>query len=139
MKKERINWEVLPLEARDPLMKKSLYYVPGVAVSDAKRIIFVSGQMSLRIDSQGDVINKGDIVDQTETAIERVKTVLEAGGATLDDVVQVNVFLRHVADREKHAEIRARYFKKEPPASTLVGVNLALEHMLIEINAIAVV
>lgn len=137
-KRRQIKWEVLPEEHRDELMKRHLYYVPGVVVSDIKKQIFVSGQTGLRKDSQGRVLNEGDLADQTKVAIERIKTILELEGATLDDVVQVTVFLRDASDREKHAEMRSRYFKASQPASTLVGVNFVHKEMLIEINAIAV-
>ena len=60
-------------------------------------------------------------------------------GATLNDVVQVTVFLRDASDRDKHAEIRARYFKEKPPASTLVGTDFIFKEMLVEINAIAAI
>ena len=135
--KKRLDWEIVPSEARDPLWKYH-YYVPGVVVSHVKKLIFVSGRSGVRKDSNGNVLNRGDIVDQTKTAIERVKDILEPEGATLDDVVQVTVFLADVKDRARHAEIRSQYFKMSPPASTLVGVKLAGEGMLVEINAIAV-
>ena len=138
-KKRQIGWEVLPQDARDPLMEKHPYYVPGVAVSDIKKLIFVSGQTGLRTGAQGNVLNAGDIVDQTKTTIERVKIVLENEGAALDDVVQVTVFLRVASDRDKNAEIRAKYFKGSPPTSTLVGVDLVHKEMLVEINAIAAI
>ncbi len=136
--KRRIKWEVVPEEQRDPLIQKYLYYVPGVAVSDIRKQIFVSGQDGLRRDSQGRVLNEGDLADQTKVAIEKIKTILGAEGATLDDVVQVTAFLRDASERERHAEIRSQYFKERLPASTLVGVNFAYGEMLVEINAIAV-
>lgn len=138
-KREQINWEIFPEEHKDELMKKHLYYVPGVVVSNATKLIFVSGQNGLRRDSQGRVLNEGDLEDQTRVALEKIKTVLASAGATLDDVVQVTVFLRNAADRDKHAEIRARYFKQSQPASTLVGTDFIFKEMLVEINAIAVI
>jgi len=137
-KKSQINWEVLPEEHRDPMVQKYLYYVPGVAVSDIRKQIFVSGQNGLRKDSQGRVLNEGDLADQTKTAMEKIKTILGAEGATFDDVVQVTVFLRDALERERHVEIRSEYFKESQPASTLVGANFAYKEMLVEINAIAV-
>jgi len=136
--KRQINWEIFAEEHRDELMKKYLYYVPGVAVSDITKQIFVSGQNGLRKDSQGRVLNEGDLEDQTKVALEKIKTILEVEGATLNDVVQVTVFLRDASEREKHAEIRSKYFKESQPASTLVGANFVHREMLVEINAIAV-
>ena len=102
-----------------------------------KKLVFVSGQGA--IDANGEVVGKGDIVSQTKKAIENIEAVLRKAGATLDDVVKVTVFLKNLEDREKVAEVRKDYFKKDFPASTLVGVQLALKGMLIEMDAIAVV
>ena len=70
--------------------------------------------------------------------MEKIKSILATEGATLNDVVQVTVFLRNASEREKHAEIRAEYFKGRQPASTLVGTDFIYKEMLVEINAIAV-
>lgn len=138
-KREQINWEIFPEEHKDDLMKKHLYYVPGVVVSSITKQIYVSGQNGLRRDAQGRVLNEGDLEDQTRVALEKIKTILAKAGATLNDVVQVTVFLRDASERDKHAEIRAKYFKERQPASTLVGTDFIFKEMLVEINAIAVV
>jgi len=138
-KREQINWEIFPEEHKDELMKKHLYYVPGVVVSNITKQIYVSGQNGLRKDSEGRVLNEGDLEDQTRVALEKIKTILANARATLDDVVQVTVFLRDASQRDKHAEIRAKYFKERPPASTLVGTDFIFKEMLVEINAIAVI
>ncbi len=138
-KREQINWEIFPEEHKDDLMKKHLYYVPGVVVSSITKQIYVSGQNGLRRDAQGRVLNEGDLEDQTRLALEKIKTILAKAGATLNDVVQVTVFLRDASERDKHAEIRAKYFKERQPASTLVGTDFIFKEMLVEINAIAVV
>jgi len=139
VKREQINWEIFPEEHKDDLMQRHLYYVPGVIVSNVTKQIYVSGQNGLRKDSQGRVLNEGDLEDQTRVALEKIKTILANAGATLNDVVQVTVFLRDASDRDKHAEIRARYFKEKPPASTLVGTDFIFKEMLVEINAIAAI
>ena len=65
---------------------------------------------------------------------------LAAAGATLDDVVKVIVYLANVDDRPKVNEVRKAYFKDNKPASTLIEISrFAIEGMLIEIEAIAVV
>ena len=139
VKREQINWEIFPEEHKDDLMQRHLYYVPGVIVSNVTKQIYVSGQNGLRKDSQGRVLNEGDLEDQTRVALEKIKTILANAGATLNDVVQVTVFLRDASDRDKHAEIRAKYFKEKQPASTLVGTDFIFKEMLVEINAIAAI
>ncbi len=136
--RKQISWEIFPDEHKDELMMKHLYYVPGVVVSNITKQIYVSGQNGLRRDSQGRVLNEGDLEDQTRVALEKIKSILATEKATLNDVVQVTVFLRNASEREKHAEIRAEYFKERQPASTLVGTDFIYKEMLVEINAIAV-
>ncbi len=109
--------------------------------SDAVRAgntIYVSGQASL--DANGNLVGPSDVVAQTRQALENMKTVLAAAGATLDDVVKVTVYLANRDDRPKVNEVRKEYFKANRPASTLIEISrFAIEGMLIEIEAIAVV
>jgi reactive intermediate/imine deaminase len=109
--------------------------------SDAVRAgntIYVSGQAA--IDEHGHLVGRGDVVAQTRKVLENMKLALAAAGATLDDVTKVTVYLAHVADRPRVNEVRKEYFKDNKPASTLIGIHeFAIEGMLIEIEAIAVV
>ncbi len=109
--------------------------------SDAVRAghtIYVSGQAAL--DEKGNLVGPGDVIAQTRQVIENMKTVLAAAGATLGDVVKVTVYLADRDDRPKVNEVRKKYFKGNRPASTLVEISrFAIEGMLIEIDAIAVV
>ena len=100
-------------------------------------MVFVSGQVGRN--AQGEVA-KGDIRAQTRQALENVKAVLEAAGATMDDIVKVTVFVTDVAEQYAPIhEVRAEFFKKDYPASTLVEIKaLAGPDLLIEIEAIAV-
>lgn len=111
------------------------HYSNGVRAGD---LIFVSGQVAL--DGAGRLVGPGDVVAQARQALENVKAVLAAGGASLDDVVKVTVFLADVEDRPRVNAVRQAYFGANRPASTLVEVSrLALEGLLVEIEAIAVV
>ena len=104
-------------------------------VGDA-RLIFVSGQIAL--DREGRLVGAGDMARQAEQVFENIKAILEANGAAMSDVVKVNTYLTDVSQRPALAEVRARYFTGDPPASTLVEVSrLALEGLLVEIEVIA--
>lgn len=115
--------------------------VPISHYSDAVRAgntIYLSGQASL--DANGNLVGRGDVVAQTRQTLENMKTVLAAAGATLGDVVKVTVYLANRDDRPKVNEVRQEYFKANRPASTLIEISrFAIEGMLIEIEAIAVV
>ena len=109
--------------------------------SDAVRAgntVYVSGQAA--VDENGHLVGRDDVVAQTRKVLDNMKVVLAAAGATLDDVTKVTVYLANVADRPRVNEVRKAYFKDNKPASTLIGVNeFAIEGMLVEIEAIAVV
>jgi 2-iminobutanoate/2-iminopropanoate deaminase len=65
--------------------------------------------------------------------------VIEAAGGTLDDIVKISVFLRSVTDFEEMNRAYKDFFGDVSyPARTTVGVKLAQERMLVEIDAEAV-
>jgi reactive intermediate/imine deaminase len=100
-------------------------------------MIFVSGLTSR--DQSGDVVGVGDIRAQTRQVLENLNAILAEGGATLEDVVKVSVFIRDMGDFKAIHEIRSEYFPSNPPASTMVEVSrLVDERSLIEIEAVAV-
>ncbi len=103
----------------------------------AGKTVYVSGQAP--VDEQGRLVGRGDVVAQTRKVLDNMTLTLAAAGATLDDVVKVTVYLANVDDRPKVNEVRKAYFKDNKPASTLIEISrLAIEGMLIEIEAIAV-
>jgi len=104
----------------------------------AGNTIYVSGQGAIAED--GTLVGRGDVVAQTRKVLDNMTLALAAAGATLDDVVKVTVYLANVDDRPKVNEVRKAYFKDNKPASTLIEISrFAIEGMLIEIEAIAVV
>jgi 2-iminobutanoate/2-iminopropanoate deaminase len=101
-------------------------------------LVFVSGQVSQN--AEGEIVGKGDVRTQTRQCLDNMRHVLEAAGATLKDVVKMTVYVTDMKDLNAIHEIRAEYFKKEYPASTLVQVSaLTKQEYLIEIEAIAVI
>jgi len=109
--------------------------------SDAVRAgntVYVAGQGA--VDEQGGLVGPGDVVAQTRKVLDNMKLALAAAGATLDDVVKVTVYLANVDDRPKINEVRKTYFGANKPASTLIEISrFAIEGMLVEIEAVAVV
>ncbi len=101
-----------------------------------KNLIFVSGQVAL--DEKGQVVGKGDVKAQAKQVMENIIRVLREGGASLNDVVKVTVFLTNMDHLKPVAEVRREYFKDHLPASTLVQVSsLVQKELLVEIDAVA--
>lgn len=103
----------------------------------AGEFIFVSGQGPLD-PATGQLIH-GTIEEETARVLENIKIILEAGGATMADVVKVSVHLSDVALFERFNKVYATYFPDPKPARTTVGSQLPREDMLVEIDAIAYV
>ena len=120
------------------LSKPTGIFSAGVKVP-AGQLVFVSGQVARN--AQGETVGKGDISAQTRQVLENIKAVLESAGATMEDVVKVGVFVTNLEEHFTQIhEVRAQYFKKDYPASTMVEVKaLANKDLLIEIEAVAVI
>jgi len=97
--------------------------------------LFVSGQIALD-PATGDLI-RGGIEEQTTRVFENIKTILEAAGYTLDDIVKVTVYLTDLSDFPKFNEVYSRYFKSNPPARTTVQVSALPRGAKIEVDVIA--
>ncbi len=64
---------------------------------------------------------------ETRQTMENVETVLDAAGATLDDVVKCTVFLADMADYQAVNQVYQEFFPNRPPArSAVAGSGLAL-------------
>jgi len=119
---------------------RRLTYSPAVRKGN---LLFISGQSGAEQDpATGRLVVRGDIVAQTRIAYEKIRTILEAAGASMSDVVKTVDYITPdgLKDYRATAEVRRHYFKDSFPAATGVVVNRLLrEGALIEIEAIAVV
>ncbi|MCK5249760.1 MAG: Rid family detoxifying hydrolase, partial [Spirochaetaceae bacterium] len=85
----------------------------------AGNLVFVSGQIPLNPDSG--VIPEG-ITAQTEQSLKNVKAVVEAAACTMDDVVEVSVFLKDMNDFTAMNGVYEGFFKAPYPARAAVEV-----------------
>lgn len=107
------------------------------AIQKSGTPVFISGQVAL--DAQGKLVGENDAAAQTEQVLQNLKTVVEACGGTLDDVVKITIFVTDPAFRPAVAAARLKWFKEgQWPASTYLVVSaLAVPTMLVEIEAVA--
>ena len=126
IKKERIMTPKVPWPSK--------FVSPGLKCGN---IIAISGQVGGVIG--GDYPN--DIKEQVKLALEKVKAILEAGGASLDSVIMCQNYLANSDDFNAMNEVYQRYFgeMEAPPARTTVTVAFSDPKILFEINAIAIV
>ncbi len=89
------------------------------------------------LDDQGKVISY-DIEVQTRAVLDNLLNVLNASGCSLEDLVEVNVFLKDMADFPKYNDVYSEYFSfAAPPARTTVAVAGLPGRNFIEIKALA--
>jgi 2-iminobutanoate/2-iminopropanoate deaminase len=80
----------------------------------------------------------GDIAAQTERVMKNLAAVLEAAGASFDDVVRTTIFLTNLGDFQVVNETYGRYFKGVAPARATVQVAALPRAAKVEIDAIAI-
>lgn len=109
-------------------------------VASGRRTLYVSGQTAW--DKEKHVVGGADLAQQARQAFRNVRTVVEAAGGTLSDIVSVRIYV--VGYRPENADAVGRALREcfagsATPASTWIGVaSLAVPQFLIEVEATAV-
>lgn len=114
-------------------------YAQSIEVKNAERTLYCAGQTS--VDTDGNVVNEGDLGAQMLLALDNLEAVLSKAGLALKDVVRLNFYTTDIdgflASMGPGAERLAAAGCK--PASTLLGVSqLAFPGLMVEIEATAV-
>ncbi|HEY5585193.1 MAG TPA: RidA family protein [Ruminiclostridium sp.] len=99
--------------------------------------IYTSG--SIPVDPANGEVVEGGVAEQAEQALTNLKEVLEAAGASLDNVVKTTVFIKSMNDFATINEVYKKYFTKNYPARSCVEVARLPKDVLIEIECVAVV
>ena len=107
-------------------------YSPAVR---AGGFVYVSGQTP-RDPITGALVGD-DVATQTRQTLSNVQRLLEAAGATLNDVIGVTIYLANVDDWGTMNTIYTQFFSSPYPSRTAVGSEL--RDILVEISAIAYV
>ena len=81
----------------------------------AERLAIEAGQIDAIIDPGTGNLAGDTIQAQTRQALANCEAVLQAGGARLDDVVEVGVLLTNPADFAGLNEEYGRWFPADPP------------------------
>ena len=108
-------------------------YSPGLRVGN---LLFLSG--SIPLDPSTGQMRTGDIAEQTTQALDNVRALLDAAGATFRHVVKTTVFLADMNEFAAMNEVYATYFAKPYPARSTVQVARLPKDCKVEIEVIAV-
>lgn len=106
------------------------------ALDSGAGLVFVSGQ--LPVDPATGAFPEGGVQAQTRQSLTNAKSILEAAGLGLQNVVKTTVFLADMADFAAMNEIYAQFFSAPFPARSAVAVKTLPKGALIEFECIAV-
>jgi aminoacrylate peracid reductase len=107
-------------------------YSPGVM---ADGIVYVAG--TLPLDAEANVVHVGDPAAQTRHVLETIKSVIEAAGGSMADVVNNAIFITDWANYAAINTVYAEYFPGAKPARYCVLCGLVKPEALVEIATIA--
>lgn len=113
---------------------RSPLYSQGVRAGDT---VVVSGTVG--IDPVTGSLAGPTIQEQTRQALENCRAVLRAGGADLEDVVEVGVLLTRSSDVEGLNEEYARWFSAGGPARHIARLGVDIPGVLVSIRMTAFV
>jgi 2-iminobutanoate/2-iminopropanoate deaminase len=105
-------------------------YSPAIV---ADGFVFVAGQAC--VDPKTNAMDYGDVQSETRQTLQNIRTILEAAGSSLKEVVRVGVFLADMKDFAAMNEVYKEFFPENPPARTTVGAQLP--KIKVEIDCIA--
>ena len=111
---------------------------PYSLATRAGNLVFVAGQIGL---DRNDKPVTGGIGPEMRQTMEYVKEILAEAGATLDDVLMVNVYLTDMgADYDGMNQVYREYFGSDKlPARVTVGINELAFGLRVEVSCIAAV
>jgi 2-iminobutanoate/2-iminopropanoate deaminase len=127
-------------QAAAPASVKTVVVAPGMAGSAilspavrAGNTLYVSGQLP--------AANAGDSIQaQTRSVMTSIKTLVEAGGTSMENVTKCTVFLINQADFQGMNSVYQTFFPSNPPArSTVVVAALVRAGPKLEIECIAAI
>jgi 2-iminobutanoate/2-iminopropanoate deaminase len=119
-----------PIAAGSGLPAPAGAYSPAVK---AGAFIFLAGQVP-KDPRTGELVGV-DIGAQTKAVLENCQRVLEAAGASLDDVVNVTAYLQSMDDWQAFDDVYRTFFSEPRPARTTVGADL--RGFLVEVSVVA--
>ena len=97
-------------------------------------LLFVSGQASVDFTTSEFIL--GTIEEETHRTLGNIKSIIEAAGGSLNDVVKCTEHLSDINEFDRYNVVYAQYFSQIKPARTTVQSVLG-KGIKIEIDCIA--
>ena len=101
-------------------------------------LVLTSGQIAA--DGAGKPLAPGDMAAQPRIVFDKLAAVLDDAGASLQEVVKVQIFVTDMGQRQAVSAVRDEYLAGIDPVSTLVEISkTVIDGCDIEVEAMAVV
>ncbi len=97
-------------------------------------LIFLSGQGA--VNPQTNQVTPGTIEEETELALENIRIILEEAGSSLNNLLQVRVYLLDIREYGRFNEVYKKYFQKDLPSRTCIQASKLPFDIRVEIDAI---
>ena len=97
-------------------------------------MIYLSGQGA--VDPSTNQLTTGTIEKEARLALENIKIIMEAAGSSLDNILQVSVYLTDIREYARFNEVYREYFNDPMPARTCVEVKQLPFGLRIEIDTV---
>ena len=106
------------------------------AIKDGN-MVFTSGQLPM--DTTTGKLVQDDIKSEARQSLTNLKEVLAEGGATLNDVVKVTVYIKDMNQFGQINEVYGEFFSEHKPARSCVEVARLPLDANVEIEAVAII
>jgi len=110
-----------------------LVFLSGIASRDP-----VTNEVpGLKLSPSGEKVSY-DIRQETRATLRTIAAILKTAGSSLEQVLEINVFLTDMRDFNAYNEVFAEFFPNHHPARTTIGVTALPGKISIEMKAVAV-
>jgi 2-iminobutanoate/2-iminopropanoate deaminase len=99
-----------------------------------KNMIYLSGQGA--VDPSTNQLTTGAIEKEAKLALENIKIIMESAGSSLDNILQVNVYLTDIREYARFNDVYRDYFSDPMPARTCVEVKQLPFGLRVEIDTV---
>ena len=99
-------------------------------------LLYISGQLPI---DPATGQPPGGITPQTQLVLSKLKTVIEAGGSRLDQVIQVRVYVSDISLWDEVNKVYSAFFGDHKPVRAIVPTRALHYGCLIEVEAMAAI
>ena len=95
---------------------------------------------TVAVDDNSNLVGGNDAYEQTKFIIQKIESVLQKAGASLNHVVRTRMFVTDISRWEEYGRAHGEFFKDIKPCTSMIEVKgLIAPEYLVEIEATAVI